>query len=220
TETDAATLTSDPGSETTAAPAEGDADAAATSAEPAGPATGLTPVVIFDEAAIGPIDAGVSYTIAIGEGPGNATYQLLVDGEAQAEPAPELPPVVFTPGRHLLVVNITSPEGNLSTDPVLVYAVGETPALTWRANLSSVNVETEGWAEAVRQYEDFVAAGHTELQLMPSERFPALTPGYWNLYIGGFEDNAAATAYCEQYGLTVPDQCFPQLADPNAAAGG
>lgn len=219
-ETDAATLTSDPSSDTTSAEAEGDANAAATSSEPAGPATGLPPVVIFDEAAIGPIDAGVSYSVAVGEGPGNAMYQLLVDGEAQADPAPELPPVVFAPGRHLLVVDITSPDGNVSTDPVLVYAVGELPAVTWRANLSSVNVETEGWAEAVRQFEDFVSAGHTELQLMPSDRFPALTPGYWNLYIGGFDDNAAATAYCEQYGLTVPDQCFPQLADPNAAAGG
>ncbi len=186
---------------------------------PAAP-TGAEPVVIFDEAAVGPIDAGVSYTIGVGEGPESAMYQLLVDNVPAADPAPELPPVTFTPGRHLLVIDITSPSGNIQTNPVLVYAVGEVPAPNWRANLSSVDIVNEGWAEAAKQFDEYVAAGHAELQLMPSERIPSLTPGYWNLYVGGFADSAAALAYCEQYGLTVPDDCFPKLADPSAPAGG
>ena len=186
--------------------------------EVAAPETALPPVVIFDEAAVGPIDAGTAYQIAVGDGPGGAQYQLFVDGAATAEPAPELAPVSFEPGRHLLVIEITSPEGSTATDPVVVYAVGEIPGPGYRANLSSVNVETEGWAEAVRQFDDFVAAGHTDLQLMPSDWFPSLVPGYWNIFVGGFETSTAATEYCESFGLEVPVQCFAQRFDPDAPA--
>lgn len=186
----------------------------------AGPVTGLPPVVIFDEAAIGPVQAGQPYQIAVGDGPSGAQYQLLVDDVADAEPAPELPPVTFAPGRHLLVIEITSPEGDISTDPVVVYAVGEVPGVGYRANLSSVNIDTEGWAEAVRQFDEFVAAGHDQLELMPSSPFPSLVPGYWNIFVDGFDSATGATDYCEATGLTVPDQCFAQRFDPNAPAGG
>ena len=178
------------------------------------------PTVVFDEAALGPIDAGVPYTISVQNAPPDATLQLLVDDVPYAEPAAELPPTTFEPGRHLLVINMTSPAGTTSTGPVLVYALGETPPAAWRANLSSVNIETEGWAEAVRQFDEYVAAGHTNLQLLPSARVPSLTQGYWNIFVGGFADSDAARAYCEQYGLSVPDQCFTVLADPSAPAGG
>ena len=67
-----------------------------------------------------------------------------------------------------------------------MYAVGPIPEASYRANLSSVNVAEEGWAEAVRQFDEFVAAGHAELELMPSDWFPSLVPGYWNLFVDGF----------------------------------
>jgi hypothetical protein len=181
--------------------------------------TAAPPAVIFDEAAIGPIQADTEYTIAVGEGPASAQYRLLVDGEPQTEPAPELPPVTFTPGRHVLVIEITSPEGDTATNPVLVYAIGPIPEASYRANLSSVDIEAEGWAEAVRQFDEFVAAGHTDLQLMPSDWFENLVPGYWNLYVDGFATATEALEYCASHGLAVPDDCFAVEFDPGAAVG-
>lgn len=183
--------------------------------------TGEPPTVVFDEAAVGPITAGEPYTLSVGGGPEGASYQLLVDGAPAAEPAPSLAPVTFTEGRHLLEIAITSPAGNVSTNPVLVYAVpGTAPEAAWRANLKSVDIEGEGWALAVQSYDEFVAQGHTDLQLMPSAAYPSLTQGYWNLFIGGFESRDAAVAYCEQYGLTVPTECYVVYADPAAPASG
>ena len=72
----------------------------------------------------------------------------------------------------------------------------------------------------MRQFDEFVAAGHTDGQLMPSDWFPSLTPGYWNIFVGGFSDKPAAVTYCEAVGLAGPDQCFPQFFDPDASAGG
>ncbi len=209
----------DPSTESTAttdpAAAETDATASPQATEPSGP-----PTVAFNEAALGPIEAGVPYTLGVQNSPADATYQLLVDDVPVNDPAPELPPTTFEPGRHLLVINIESPAGPTSTGPVLVYALGPTPEASWRANVSSVDIETEGWGEAVAQFDSFVAAGHTDLQLLPSDRVPALAQGYWNLFVGGFPDRDAAVAYCEQSGLSVPDQCFAVFADPNAPAGG
>lgn len=190
-----------------------------TTLEPEAPAA-TPPVVVFDEAAIGPIQAETEYAVSVSGGPQSAMYRLLVDGEPQAEPAAELPPASFAPGRHLLVIEITSPEGDHSTDPVLVYAVGGIPEPSYRANLSSVNVEEEGWAEAVRQFDEFVAAGHTDLELMPSDWFPSLLPGYWNLFIDGFANADEALAYCAEFELAVPDECFAVHFDPDAPAGG
>lgn len=198
-------------------------DAAPQDQVAAGPETGSPPVVEFDQAAIGPITAGTEYSINVNGGPGSATYQLLVDGVPAADPAPQIPPVTFEPGRHLLEVKITSPEGDTGTPPVVVYAVGEIPTgVSFRANLASVNTDPniEGWAEAVRRYDAFVASGHENLQLMPSDWFPSLTPGYWNLFVGGFGTAAEAEAYCESFGLAVPTDCFPVRFDPDAPAGG
>ncbi len=192
----------------------------ATSQPPASPAATVTPFVIFDEAAVGPITAGTPYNVAAGGGPASASYRLVVDEQPQAEPAATLAPATFTPGRHLLVIEITSPDANLKTDPVVVYAVGETPPKGYRANLASVNTgPTQGWGEAVRQFDEFVAAGHTQLKLMPSDPFPSLAPGYWNIFVDGFADADAAKTYCTQFNLAIPDQCFVRLFDPNAPAG-
>ncbi len=185
----------------------------------ASPTAADAPYVIFDEAAMGPIDADTPYTLAVGAGPESANYQLLVDEVPAADPAPELPPATFAPGRHLLVVNITSPAGDTATSPVLVYALDPQPVTGHLVNLSSVSIDGEGWIEAVRQFDEFVAAGHTEARLMPSAWFPSLPAGYWNIVVGGFADSAAATSYCEQFGLAVPGDCFARYLEPPSAGG-
>ena len=190
--------------------------------DPAGPETTNPPQVSFDEAAVGPVAAGQEYTVGVNGGPTDAaTYQLFIDGEPSAEPAPTLAPVVFEPGRHLLEIAVSSPSaGEVSTTPVVVYAVGEIPGgVTYRANLSSVNVQTEGWAEAVRQFDDFSQA-HADLQLMPSDWFPDLVPGYWNLFVGGFGTDAEAKAYCTAAGLEIPVDCFSQQVNADTVASG
>ena len=66
--------------------------------------------------------------------------------------------------------------------------------------------------QAIRQFDEYRAAGHDALQLLP------ISPGYWNLFIGGLgEDRAAAQTYCESFNLAVPDQCFPTYYEPTAA---
>jgi len=127
---------------------------------------------------------------------------------------------MFSPGLHLLVVEITTPADLTTTVPVLVYAVEGLPPAGFRANLSSVNIENQGWAEAVRQFEEFVGLGHTDIQLMPSNWFPSRTPGHWDLFVGGFESSQTASDYCAQFSLAVPGQCFPVFIDPDAPAGG
>lgn len=206
--------------ETTAVnPLETTAPETTTTETVAGPETAEKPQVAFDQAAVGPINADEPYTISIVGGPADGMLQLLIDGAPAAEPAPELAPVTFTPGRHLLEVKVTSATaGEVSTTPVLVYAVDAGPSeVTYRANLASVNVDPniEGWAEAVRRFDEFVANGHTDLKLMPSDRYPSLTPGYWNLFVDGFGSASEAEAYCEAAGLAVPLDCFPVRIDPN-----
>ncbi len=196
---------------------------AVTDEEVAGPESDAPPVVEFDAAALGPIMADTEYTINVAGGPADATYQLLVDGVAAAEPAPTLAPVTFAQGRHLLEVKITSATGESATPPVVVYAAQEAaPGVTFRANLASINVDPniEGWAEAVRRFDEYQAAGHTEVELAPSDWYASLTPGYWNIFVDGFGTAAEAETYCEGFGLTIPDQCFPVRFDPAAPAGG
>lgn len=185
------------------------------------PGTTFEPDVEFDEAALGPIQADSAYSLAIQNGPPDATgYQIFVDDQPVGEPTPEIPAVAFTPGKHLVQIQITHPGGTAATKKVVVYALGGTPAATWRANLASVNIETEGWAHAVGQFDSFVAAGHQTLQIYPSDLVPSLTPGFWNIFVGGFESAEAANGYCTQSGLEVGVTCFAVFADPAAPAGG
>lgn len=186
---------------------------------------GTKPAVVFNEAAAAPVASTQAYTITVRDAPADAaTYLLKVDDQPVGEPAAQLAPYQFTPGRHLLQIEISGPSGTTATDPVVVYALGETPGRTYRANLSSVSTDPTqpngGWAEAVKQFDAFYAAGHTNVKLMPSDPYPSLKPGYWNIFVDGFADSTAAEAYCAERGLTVPTQCFPKLFDPSAPASG
>ncbi len=202
-------LSGDPG--TTVAPGTGAAPA------------GAKPTVVFNDAAESPVQSTQAYTITVSNAPADATaYVLKVDDQPVGQPAAQLAPYQFTPGRHLLQIEITGPSGTVATDPVVVYALGDVPGRTYRANLSSVPTDKTqpggGWAEAVKQFDAFYAAGHTNVKLMPSDPYPSLKKGYWNIFVDGFADAAGAEAYCTEHGLAVPGQCFPKLFDPNAPA--
>ncbi|MFV0259514.1 MAG: hypothetical protein ACK5PP_13840 [Acidimicrobiales bacterium] len=206
-------------SSTVATGAAADGSASTTSAAPT---TLVEPSVRFDDAALGPIVTGTEYQIGIEDGPSGATYQLFVDDEPVGEPSDTLPPVTFENGLHKLQVEISDPSGPVASPvPVLVYAAGPAPtAPEWRANLSSVSIEHEGWTEAVTQYQGFVAAGHTDVQMMPSDWLPSLPAGYWNIFVGGFSSRDRALAYCNEKGLAVPDQCFAVRVEPGDGADG
>ena len=216
-------VTSAPGLTGSTTPGAAD-PGASTTAVGAAPA-GAKPTVVFNEAAESPIQSTQAYTISVSGAPADATaYLLKVDDQPVGQPSPQLAPYQFTPGRHLLQIEVTAPSGTTATDPVVVYALGETPGRTYRANLSSVPTDKTqpggGWAEAVKQFDAFYAAGHTNVKLMPSDPYPSLKKGYWNIFVDGFADSAAAEAYCTERGLAVPAQCFPKLFDPNAPAAG
>ncbi|MDH4077384.1 MAG: hypothetical protein OEW29_15755, partial [Acidimicrobiia bacterium] len=204
---------------TTAAAGDPATTVASTGAAP----TGVKPAVVFNDAAAAPVESTKAYTISVRDAPADAaTYLLRVDDQPVGQPAAQLAPYQFTPGRHLLQIEISGPSGTTATDPVVVYALGETPGRTYRANLSSVSTDPNqpngGWAEAVKQFDALYAGGHTNVKLMPSDPYPSLKPGYWNIFVDGFADAAAAEAYCTEHGLVVPGQCFPKLFDPNAQA--
>lgn len=196
--------------------------AAGTGAAPAG----VKPAVMFNEAVAGPVESNKPFNISVQSPPADATtYVLKVDDQPVAAPAAQLAPFAFTPGRHLLQIEIGTPAGTVSTDPVVVYVLGDTPGRTYRANLSSVPTDPNapsggGWGEAVKQFDAFYAQGHTNVKLMPSDPYPSLKPGYWNIFVDGFADSTAAEAYCTERGLVVPTQCFPKLFDPAAPASG
>ena len=149
-------------------------------------------------------------------------FQLVVNGAKQQEPEPALrQKIVLPPGRHSILVEVTGADGSIeNSNPVEVYVLGDAPTEGFRANLSSVNIETEGWEEAIRQYDGYVADGHDLVQLAPSDPYPSLVPGFWNIFVEGFGDGRdEAQFYCEQFELAIPDQCFPTNFDPDAPAG-
>ena len=183
--------------------------------------TVAAPNIAFDAAAKGPVESATPYQLDVKDGPEGATlYQVVVDDVPQGEAAALLPPVSFEPGYHVVRIDVTHPSGVVSSKPVAVYALAASPEVTYRANLASVSVADQGWEQAVISYQDFVKAGHTELEIYPSDRIPNLPTGFWNLFVGGFESAEAANGYCQQMGLEVGVTCFSVKADPNAAPAG
>ena len=196
---------------------EGDpaADGSTASTDPAAPAVlSDSPVLTLEGAADGPLEVETQYEMTIDGVPNGSQYLVVVDDIPQ-EPALDYLPVLILPeGRHTISVTVTSGGQTANTNPVEVYVLAPELTATHRANLSSVSVGDQGWAEALKQFDEFRAAGHENLMLSPSDPYPSLLPGFWNLYVAGFADSAAAIAYCEQFELTVPDQCYPAPFDP------
>ena len=173
--------------------------------------------VADNAAALGPLPNDTEYTMVAEGVAEGSTLRYVVDGQAQGEPFTELPPLRLEPGRHTVALEQTVGDQVSVGGAIAVYVLGPTPGKSVRANLKSVSIESEGWAEAVKQY-DLLLEDHPNLTLTPSNPYASLTPGFWNLYVDGFATSEEAAAYCEKAGLTVPDDCFPKAFDPQAPA--
>ncbi|MEZ5411186.1 MAG: protein kinase [Acidimicrobiales bacterium] len=178
--------------------------------------TGTTPVLNLAQAGYGPLDVNVAYPISVSGGPAGATYQLLVDDAPVGEAGATLE--AFTPqsaGRHAVAVRAATGADTVTSEPVQIYVIGPVPAAGFRANLQSVASTPENWPKVLASFDELKRAGHTDLLLLPSDRFASLTPGYWNLFVAGFgDDREAAAAYCAQFQLEIPTQCYVGRFDP------
>lgn len=88
---------------------------------------------------------------------------------------------------------------------------------TWTLILASVETGEPGAEERARE----IAAGIEGAQVLYSNDFPSLNPGYWVVYWGDFESGRVAGGRCG----TIPDDltCYPRFLGPDvsplAAAG-
>lgn len=180
-----------------------------TPVDPAAPTTLEGPPTIALQGGGGPLATEVPYTVDMSPVPADSQFVVIVDGQEQSDPIDFVPDLVLPEGRHSLVIRALHGGQAIESNSVEVYVLPPTPATGWRANLSSVDLVNEGWEEALRQFDEYRAANHENLVLTPSDPYPELLPGYWNIYVGGFPDRAAASAYCESFGLEVPADCFP-----------
>lgn len=177
------------------------------------------PVLQLAQAELGPLDVNTSYPISVSGAPEGATYQILVDDAPVGEPGPA--PTAFAPdaaGRHAVAVRATSGSDTVTSEPIEIYVIPPVPAAGFRANLQSVKSTPENWPRVLASFDELTQAGHTDLLLLPSDRFSSLTAGYWNLFVAGFgEDREAAADYCARFGLSIPNQCYVGRFDPGGA---
>ncbi len=166
------------------------------------------PTLVFEAAQAGPLVQGQEYSIDLIGEPPEAMLQVVVDGLPQREPASLLPNLILPAGRHSLYIQITNGADSFTSSQVEIYVTGDPPPVGYRANLYSVDKQTEGWDFAIQRFDEFKAAGHDNLMIVP------IVDGFWNIFVPGFgEDQNAALAYCESFGLAVPDQCFAPYYD-------
>ena len=174
-------------------------------------------VFTFDAGTSGPLDAGESYDLTVSGGDANTLYRLVLDGVPVGQPSLSLGSFDAAAGRHRIAVEVTRRETE-QTDAIEIYVIGELPAAGYRANPASVAAGEETWTAAIDRFDGLVADGHSGLELLPSDRFPLLLSGWWNLYVPGFgEDMDAAEAYRAQDSLGSTD-CFAHWFDPLAFA--
>ncbi|MEM9134724.1 MAG: serine/threonine-protein kinase [Actinomycetota bacterium] len=171
----------------------------------------------FVDGSSGPLDLGQTYALDV-TGHDDAEFELLIDGEPVAGPAAL--PLAFTPetaGRQALSVRTTRGDLVGETEVIELYVIGELPDAGYRANLASLTDDAANWPATLERFDEFVAEGHTGLELLPSSRFASLRPGFWNLYVPGFgEEQEDGRAYCTDFGLSVPEECFVTFFDPEA----
>ncbi|MEL7157593.1 MAG: serine/threonine-protein kinase [Actinomycetota bacterium] len=164
----------------------------------------------FPDARTGPLDRGETYDLVIGGGDDETRFELLLDGRSIEGPAAAI--TSFSPdggGRHALVVRSTRGDDVAVTDAVEFYVIGDLPPPGYRANLASLTADPENWPSTLERFDELVDEGHIGLEILPSSRFPALRPGFWNLYVPGFgQDRQAGLDYCGEFGLAVPNDCF------------
>lgn len=195
------------------------ADTATSDTTPASP-TG-EPLLVMPAAEEGPLTTETAFPIEILSAPAGVQYQIVVDDIPQGNPYVVLPDLHLPAGYHTIYVEMIDGANRTPTNTIDVHVFDNTqvPATGYRANLASINVETEGWSEAVSRFNQYKAAGHENLRMTPSDPYPSLVPGYYNIYVDGFgEDRAGAQKYCEDFNLAIPDECFPSYFDPEATS--
>ncbi len=165
------------------------------------------PQLLFPRAEIGPLDATGRYLLAVDVAPQGADYRIVVDGKRVTGYEDTIPIFFPEPGRHQLQLQVAVDDQVHLTDPIEIY-VAEGPRPGFRANLSSIQSRPENWPEALRQFDQLVLDGHTELKLSLSTRPGSGQFPYWNYYVDGFgADRDGAMAYCEEFDLSE-ENCF------------
>lgn len=167
----------------------------------------IAPQLVFPRAEIGPLEASGRYVLTLDVVPEDASYRIIVDGRRTTDYQPTIPIFFPEPGRHQIQLQVAVDESVHLTDPIEIY-VSEPPEPGFRTNLSSIRSRPENWPEALRQFDQLVLDGHSELELSLSTRSEPGRFPFWNYYIDGFgNDQAAAEAYCEDFDL-AEDDCF------------
>lgn len=170
------------------------------------------PTLFFEAATSGPLREGETYSIDLVGEPEGSLLQVVVDDIRQGEPDVLLPDLILPAGRHRIFIEMTNGTEVSQSTAVDLFVLGPPSPQGFAANLSSVDMQTEGWAEAIRRFDEYRAAGHESVQIRP------ISPGYYNIFVAGFgEDRSAAVAYCESFNLAVPDQCFPTYHESTAS---
>ncbi len=161
----------------------------------------------------GPLDSETTYSLDLFGEPAGSMLQVVVDDVPQGQPDVILPDLILPAGRHTLIVNVTDGAGTRLSSPVEVYVLDAPPALGTLANLASIDMVNEGWDEAIRRFDEYRAAGHQNVRLLP------ITPGFWNIFVPDHADADAVATYCDGFGLAVPDDCFAKDFDPATYQG-
>ncbi len=197
-------------------------DVETTDTSPAAVSPTGEPLLVMQDADTGPLTVDQAYPIEILSPPAAAQYQVIVDDLPQGNPFDVLPDLSLPAGYHTIYVEMIDGDTRTPTNVIDVHVFDDTvPPTGFRANLASIDIANEGWGEALERFKQYKADGHENLKLTPSDPYPSLPSGYWNIYVDNLgEDRAAALAYCEQAGLVVPDECFPSFFDAAAPTDG
>ncbi len=171
-----------------------------------------------DAIVAGPIEAGAVYRVGVPDAPDGSTLRLMIDGEPVGAVSTEDLLFEAEPGRHSVSVEVTTDGEPAVTAPLTVYGFGPTAPFGYQANLASIDFGSQDWAAAMGVFDRLVAEGHSDLELIVSDDFATLTPGYWMLYVPGFGDDAeAAEAYCARFDLAIPTDCFAGYLGPGSS---
>lgn len=173
------------------------------------------PVASVEGATTGPLRAGMAYTIEVPSSRQGASYRLLVDGTPVGDASSTVPDLTPPPGRHQLVVEITTGGEVLLSAPVDFYAIGDPPTGGFGAHLARIPAVADRWPSVIEAYDVLGAAGHTQLEVLHSDDLLGVTAGEWLLSVPGFgDDGGAAEAYCAEFELPVPERCYAGLVVP------
>ncbi len=189
-------------------------------------ATTVGPTLDVRQAQIGPLVVDRRYALSLIDSSGereiasidDRQYQILLDGEAVTDLEDSVP-VFFptSPGRFELTVEVVDETTSVISSGVDIYISPGPPEPGYRVNLASVRSVPSNWPQALRQFDQLLDAGHSELKLSLSSRGEQDGLPFWNFYVDGFgEDRSKAQAYCDERDLG-PDQCFPGRVTGSAA---